>query len=682
MNLTPLFTPRSIAVIGASPDRSKLGNMIFRNCRETGYSGPVFPVHPHAPQVEGVRAYTSVVNLPRRTDLAIIATPADTVLPIMRDVVRARIPAACIISAGFSESGTDGVRREGELRRIAEKGRVALLGPNCLGFLAPHRRLNASFAHGLPAAGAVSIVSQSGAMAVAIADWASESGLGFRYLISLGNKTIINERDVLRYLAADQGTKVVLMYLEDVRSGSDFLREVAAVARRLPVVVIMAGRTKAAAAAIASHTGALVSSGEAVVAALRSAGCIVVSSIEEWFNCARAFVHPYIPRGSRVAIVTNAGGPGILATDAVGREGMQMAAFTAGTLSRLRKGLPRSAALRNPIDVIGDAPPERYAYALRTALADPGVDAVLAVLTHQVVTDSRAIAKAVSDLQHTTKKPIYASFVGGRDIHPAVDLLREQGIPAFGYPESAIQALRRVADWRTHIPVVHPHTVRVSPPLRSSDGVLIGQNAIDVLVKSGMSAAPGVTVKTADSAVRAATKLGLPVVMKVTSLSAIHKTDAKGVVVDVHSASAVRETVQDFLKRFGKGFRKTGDGILIQPHIMDALEVFIGAVRTPQFGPMVLVGLGGIFVESLREIEYAPAPLTRQEARRVIMRTSLWPIIRGTRGKTFAVHRLVESLTAMSSFIARHREVSSVDCNPVLLTTTHSWMVDARIILS
>ncbi len=682
MNLHALFAPRSIAVVGASTDRTKLGNIIFRNCRDFGYSGTVYPINLHETEVEGERAYPTVGLLPRRPDLVIIATPAPTVPQIVRDLSRSGIPAASIISAGFREIGGIGMKWEEQMALYAAKPRMALLGPNCLGFIAPSLKLNASFAQGLPRTGNVSIISQSGAMAVAIADWASSSGLGFRYLISLGNKAVVNECDVLRYLAADPATKVVLMYLEDIRNGRAFLREAARVARRLPIIVIKAGRTEAAAAAVASHTGALVSSGSATVAALRSAGCLVVDTIEEWFDLARAFSHMKRPLGPRVAVVTNAGGPGILATDAVGRAGLEMSALMPGTLAKLRSSLPAAAALHNPVDVVGDATPERYQKALQAVVRDGHVDVVVAILTHQQMTDSMAIARGIDRVQRATSKPVYCSFLGGTSVQESIRYLQSRHLPIFSFPESAVGALARVLMWKKIKPQILSAVPASHAPLRSLTGSILGQNALSLLAKYGVSIPPGKVVHSIPAAVAAARKLGFPVVMKVISRHALHKTDVKGVVVDVHSEAAAEKTARDFLKHFGRKFEGRSEGIFVQPHILGALEVFVGGVHVPDFGPMILFGLGGIFVEKLHAVVYAPAPLTSLQARSLIKQSALWPILQGTRGKTYALHSLERTLAGISQFIAKHPEVSSLDCNPVMLTQSDAQVVDARMIIS
>jgi len=682
MNLASLLTPRRIAVIGASVDRQKLGNVIFRNCKDFGFTGDVFPINPHEGHVEGVTAYQSVAQLPKKPDLAIIATPASTVPGIVQACAKARVPAAIIISAGFRETGESGMKLEERVIRTAELSHITVLGPNCLGFVAPHIKLNASFAQGLPAQGSVSIVSQSGAMAVAIADWASASGIGFRYLVSLGNKAGVTESEILEYLAKDSGTKVILMYLEDVRNGRAFLRKAARITAQKPVIVIMAGRSTAAAAAVASHTGALATTGEVTVAALRSAGCIVVDTIEEWFDSARGFSAGRFPRGRRVAIVTNAGGPGILATDAIAREGLSMTLFSPQTEAVLAKRLPSTAAIHNPVDVIGDATPERYRSALQAVSADANVDAVIVICTHQLVTDSVAIAREISTAYRGSSKPIFAAFVGGEGVREALFTLRSEGIPAFTYPESAIRTLRMLREFKTFRPTDPGTLPRPHRRYVSSSGVLLGTVALDQLRRYGCTPLHGKLVRTADEAVAAARKLGFPVVMKVISDAAIHKTDMKGVVVDVHSPEATVSVAKRFIKTFGKVFKKKTEGIFIQPHILDAVEIFVGGINTPGFGPMVLVGMGGIFVEKLKGVVYAPAPLTPLTARTLLRSSSLWPIIEGTRGKTFAVASLVRTLVGISACIAAHPEVSSIDANPVMLTTDRAWLVDARMLIS
>lgn len=679
MNLLPLLNPKTIAVVGASRERSKIGNVIFRNCRQFGFRGQVYPVNPKAYQVEGIKAYASIRAIPKRVDLVIIATPAAIVPAVLRDVVRAKAKSAVVISAGFGELGAKGKALEQEISAIARRAKLPVVGPNCLGLLLPHLKLNASFAAGLPKPGNVSIMSQSGAMAVANMDWAAGQHVGFRTIISVGNKTVLDEQDFLVALAADPGTKVILMYLEDIRDGRAFLQTAQAVAPTKPIIILRAGRSAAAAKAAQSHTGALAGSSVVTDALLRQAGCIIVETIEQWFAFAAAFANAPKPRGSRLAIVTNAGGPGILATDALPNTGLALAALAPATKARLQKVLPPAAAIHNPVDVVGDAPPERYAAALAAVVADKNVDVVVSVLTEQMVTRSAAVAKRIIQLHRKSTKPILAAFVGGPKVAAAVASLRAAGVPAFAYPELAVQAAGAlVSGTRANMVKVQllPKTVT---PFKPKGKTAVGEQAQKILDAGGIKVLPVYAIRSVAQAVKRAAQLHYPVVMKLDAPSVLHKTEKGAVALDLHTPQMVTQSYKRFSRVFAKQLQEPGARIVLQDQRHAGLELIIGAVQDPQFGPVVLVGFGGIYVEAMRSVDYVAAPLTAADARRSLEKAKVWSVLGGARGQTFAVDHVVTLITRVSQFIAKHPEVSALDLNPVLVTNQKATVVDARL---
>ncbi len=679
MNLKPLLNPKCVAVVGASRERAKLGHRIFQNCTRYGYRGRVYPVNPKATRIGGVTCYPTLQSIPARVDCAIIATPAATIPAILEDAVRAKVGSVVVISAGFGESGAPGKLLERKVRDIARRARLPLVGPNCLGIVLPHRKLNASFADGLPATGGVSVLSQSGAIAVAQMDWAATHKLGFRSIVSLGNKAVLSEADMLEALAADPGTRVILLYLEDVREGRRFLQTAQRVASRKPIIILRSGKSTQGARAAQSHTGALAGSSQLTDAVLRQAGCIVVETIADWLNFAAACDQLPRPRGNRLAILTNAGGPGILATDALTGSSLQLATFSPKTLAQLKRALPPAAALHNPVDVIGDAPPERYLAALRNIVADPRVDMVVATITDQLTTRSRAIASGVIALARVTRKPILTSFIGGKRIASATSLLRNAGIPTFPFPDVAVRAADALVTGTrpsniSVLPIPTPHA-----PLRTTGSAAVGEQARAYLLGGGVRVLPSYRARSADHAVRLAARLRYPVVMKVDATTILHKTDRGAVVLDLHTPAMVRAAYARFRKKFAATLAQPSASVVVQDQRGNGVEVFLGAVRDPQFGPVLLLGFGGIYVEALRSVAYATAPLRQSDARTFLEHSPAWAVLRGARGQSFASAQLVRLIVQVGTFIARHPDVQSIDCNPVLVTARAATILDARL---
>ncbi len=678
MDLRPLLNPKSIAIVGASRERTKLGNVIYRNCTAFGYRGKVFAVNPKAKRIEGKRAYPNLQALPQRVDLVIVVTPAAVVPVVIADAVRAKARSAIVISAGFGETGKQGKALEEKVAVIAKRGRLPLLGPNCLGIVLPHLKLNASFGQGMPLAGSVSILSQSGAIAVADMDWAAGRHLGFRSVVSLGNKAVLNASDLLEAIDADPGTKVILFYLEDLREGRRFLETAQRVAATKPIIILRAGRSDAAAKAAQSHTGALAGSSAVTDALLQQAGCITVTTIEDWFAFAVACSNALRPKGNRLGILTNAGGPGILATDAIAGTALTLATLTPKTTSTLQRVLPPAAAVHNPVDVIGDAPPARYAKGLQVLTADANVDVVVSILTDQLTTRSAAVAKAIITETRRTKKPILVSFVGGPNVAKAVATLRKAGVPAFDYPELAIRAANAlVAGTRSSGLPIRP-LLKPSNSLRDTS-VVVGERARKVLGTGGIIVLPSYVVKSSAQAVKVAERLHYPVVMKLDSPKIVHKTDQHAVLTDLHTPKMVKVAFKRFQRTFARLLKK-GDGhIILQDQRSNGVEVFLGGLQDPQFGPVVLVGFGGIYVEAIRSTSYACAPLTTTDARTLLERTALWRILSGSRGHTFNVDALALLVSKLSRFLAEHPEVKAIDCNPVLVTHLGATILDARL---
>lgn len=681
MDTHAILSPKTVAVVGASRDRDKLGNIVFRNCLELGFSGKVYPVNPTAKSIEGKRAFVSITSLPVHPDMVIVVTPASTVPAILRDAVKAKARVAVVISAGFKEIGERGAALERQIASIAKRGKLTLIGPNCLGIVLPYLKLNASFGSGMPEVGQVSVLSQSGAIAVAEMDWASSRHIGFRSILSLGNKTAFTEIDGLRLLAQDPGTKIILMYLEDIREGRKFLEVAQKITPKKPIIILRAGRSVAAAKAAQSHTGAIAGSSAVTDTLLRQAGCVVVEDTEDWFTMVSAFTQKFQPRGKRTAIITNAGGPGILATDALSSSSLQLAQFSTSTLTKLRKSLPASSSFHNPLDITGDAPPARYRAALEAVLQDSGVDLVVAVLTHQYVTQSSEVAKYIVQLQRKYHKPIFAAFIGGKQIKRGVEILRAGGIPVFPFPEIAVHAADAVCSTKqAKLLTIHPVLNYIRKGIPDS-GVIVGLEAQSMFIRVGVKFLERLyEVRSVTQAISKAKILGYPVVLKVDAPSVIHKTERGGVALDLHTPKMIRTAFVKMSRIFKHDLKAPNATIVLQKQKFGGLEIFLGGVRDTQFGPVLAFGLGGIFVEALHRVDYVAAPLTVSEARKFIEQSKLWPILRGARGRTFALDHLAKNISQLGYFLAKHSEIESIDCNPVIINHDSVSVLDIRIV--
>lgn len=677
--LEHFFKPSSIAIIGASEHEGKIGNVIMKNLVRLGFRGGVYPVNPHGGTIENKKVYARVADIPTTPDCAIIVVPAPLVSEVLAECGKKKIRAAIIVSSGFKESGKDGAKREQLCLSIAKKHRIRLLGPNCLGLIIPQLHLNASFAEGLPEKGDVAVVSQSGAMAVAITDWALESGLGFSSLISLGNKGDVNEFELLKYYEMDRSTRVIVMYLESLAVGRPFLKLLNRVTQKKPVIILMPGKSTAAQTALFSHTGSLAGSYEVTHAALSVAGAIVVTTLEKLFMFTSAFSRIRRFRGDSVAVVTNAGGPGIVATDALIHAGCTLAALHEDTKEQLQSVLPPSASLHNPVDVVGDAPAERYVQALSIVAKDKNVQAIVALLTHQYVTDAEAIAKAIVRLHAQLQKPILVSFIGGKGVETGREILERNGVFHIPYPEQAAEVLLALKEQYDHQGVVRqfPETPKHS---YSKTRVVLGKDAERLLSHKQVSFPRSLLVRSVGEALKGARKISYPLVAKVMSSSFVHKTDAHLVKVNIINEKQLFTVLSGWQAKHRFRFKKR-EGFLLQSFIGGALEVFVGAKRDPLIGPYCIVGLGGIFVESLHATLIEPLPLKRSDAIAALSKGPLGKVLASERGKQFAKEKIILLLLEISRLMMERPKVLECDVNPVLVTETDAFVADMRVLL-
>ncbi len=694
--LKAIFTPKSVAVIGASPDPSRLGNRVLKNILEHGYTGSVYPIHPTATHVLERTAYASVLAVPDPIDLAVIVIPAQYVLGVVEECGQKGVKGLVVISAGFKEVGGAGKDLEHELTERVKHYGMRMIGPNCLGIIDTISNLNASFAALMPEDGNIAFMSQSGAMCTAILDWSKPQGIGFSRFVSLGNKADVDEVALLQAWNRDEHSKVILAYLESISDGPGFIATAREVTKQTPVVAIKAGTTAAGTRAASSHTGSLAGSESAYEAAFAQSGILRAHTMSELFDLALLFAYQPLIHGNRLAIVTNAGGPGIIATDVVERSGMQMAGFTAETIEQLQAKLPAEANVFNPIDVIGDATSVRYRIALEAALADPNVDGVVVLLTPQAQSDLIETVQVIIDLSQDQPKPVTTSFMGGYSLGPALALLNQNRIPNYLFPERAVQSLaamyrqytwsqRPEPEYRTFT-ADRERVRKLFAEVRAAGRVELGEiEAREVIEAYGMRLPQSHLASSPDEAAQIAAKIGFPVVMKISSPDILHKSDIGGVKVGVADAAQARDTfelIEYRARKYSPDARIWG--VLVQEMVPKGREVLVGVSRDPQFGPLIGVGMGGIYVEVLKDIAFRLAPISTQEVREQLRSIRTYPLLAGVRGEAPAdIAAIEETVLRVNQLVTDFPEIVEMDINPLVVHNEGEGAIvlDARIIL-
>ncbi len=699
MSLQSFFTPNSIAVIGASTNTSKLGFAVLDNLVNGGFltdGRRVHPINPSSDEILGLKAYADVNDVPDEIDLAIIVIPYPLVPDVLRTCGQKGIPGVIIISAGFREAGMEGLQREQELLEIAKEYGIRIVGPNCLGVIDTITPMNASFSAGMPPQGPMDFMSQSGALGTAILDWAQAGRLGLSKFVSLGNKADVNEIDLLGAWANDPGSRVILSYIEGLPDGGEFIRVARQVTKVKPVVALKSGVTQAGSRAVSSHTGSLAGSEQAYNAAFRQAGVIRANSLQDLFDYALAF--GYLPplKGDRIAIVTNAGGPGILATDALERAGLTLARFKPECIRALETFLPDAASAANPVDVLGDARADRYRFALEQVVADPGVDGVMVILTPQAMTEIEGTAEVIAEIKEEVDLPILACFMGEARVEVGTKVLDRTNIPNFAFPERAALAYKAMSQYRVYqaepLPEYESFVVDTKAARQVIDKVLddgrvsIGDaEAREILQAYGLQIPASKLASNAEQAVQIATELGYPVVLKVASPDILHKTDVGGVKVGLQDAEAVRDAFDLITYRSQRYLPEARLwGCLVQKMVPQGLEILIGMNRDPQFGPLVTFGLGGIYVETLKDVAFRIAPFSRQEAEDMIKEIKAHALLDGVRGESPAdKHALLEAILRIGQMVQDFPEIAELDINPFMLYRDGQGgiAIDMRLIL-
>lgn len=698
--LEAFFEPRSVAVIGASTQPGKLGYNVVENLVQGGYvrRGKIYPINPKAEEILGQKAYPSVLEVPGEIDLAVLVIPYPFVPEAVHQCGEKGIPAAIVITAGFREAGMQGLERERELLQIAKQYNIRLVGPNCLGVIDTFTPMNASFSAGTPPTGPMAFMSQSGALGTAVLDWALAGRLGLSKFVSLGNKADVDETDLLKAWQYDENSKVIMIYVEGLPNGQEFINTARLVSKTKPIVAVKSGVTQSGSRAVSSHTGSLAGSEQAYQAAFRQAGVLRAESMQDLFDIALALGYQPLLAGDRIAIITNAGGPGILATDALERSGMTLARFKPETIQALQEYLPDAASAANPVDVLGDARSDRYRRAMELVAADPNVDGLIVLLTPQAMTEIELTAEAIGEIADNLDKPVLGCFMGEARVSKGIEILQKKNVPNYSFPERAALAFRAMAEYRQ----IRQEPLRKFEQLegdkaavrqaldrvRSEGRFSIGDaEARDIMVAYGLSIPRSKLAATPDEAIKFSAEIGYPVVLKIASPDILHKTDVGGVKVNLRSASEVRDAFDLMTYRAQRYLPEARLwGCLVQEMAPGGgLEVLVGMNRDPQFGPLVTFGLGGIYVETLKDVTFRIAPFSRSEAYQMLTEIRARSLLDGVRGQPpVDKDAIVDTLMRVGQLVQDFPEILELDINPLMVYSQGQGgiSIDMRLVLS
>ena len=710
-NLTQLFNPRSIAILGASRDEKKIGHIVLKNIVNSGYRGKIYPVNPNAANLEGMTCYADYKDLPEIPDLAILSIPAEMAVTLLEPIAKKGTKNILIFSSGFKEIGKKGVYLENNLRLEAQKHNLNLLGPNCLGFVNTSINLNATFCRASGVAGNLRFISQSGALASGIFDWAKHHQIGFSEFITLGNKTVLGENDILHYWLSKTQKPVVSdglsnyqpigMYLESIDSGREFLNLVSEISITDPIFILKPGKSTQAQQAMRSHTGSMAGDNAVQKEAFKEAGAILCEETEDMFDLARVFSLENSPKGPKVGIVSNAGGPAVMSVDMLEKEGMRLASLSKETLQKLRQKLPAAASIINPVDIMGDALADRYNEAVNAVLSDKGVDALLVILTPQVMTEIETTAEFIGKLAKEYQKPVICSFMGEDMVDKGEEILNNHKIPSFRFPERAIKALAKMWQWRLG---VESRRLKVKSPVKTK---LLAKNTIGkinnlikfakkddrsaltslesdkILNLCGIKTPKFAVVKNLSEAKKFAKAHGWPVVLKISSPDLLHKTDRGGVVLNVDSPAKLELAWKKINQTVSRLSKKSSCAIFIQKQVTDGVEVIVGIKSDKSFGNVFMFGAGGVLAELLADVNLKLLPVDERGVVELISRSKISPVLNGFRGrKSYASKKLVETIVKLSNLAESVPFFEELEINPIIVTKKDAWAVDGRMILN
>lgn len=693
------FKPGAIAIVGASSKEGSIGFTLLDNLKKDGFAGPLYPINPKHDEILGNKAYPSVTAVDAPIDLAIIAVPIQEVPAVMRECGEAQVKGAIIISAGGKEVGEEGARIEEEIRSEAKRGGIRYLGPNCMGILSPVNNLNASFAAHSAEPGSLALLSQSGAICSAILDRAAVEKIGFSHFVSVGSMADLDFADMVDYLGNDRSARSIIIYMENMTRHRKFMSAARSVSRVKPIIVVKSGRSEAAAKAAASHTGSLAGQDDAYNAAFRRAGIIRVDTISQLFSCAQALGKMQRPVGPNLAFITNAGGPGVMAVDALSNWGFEPAQLSPETFQKLNEFLPAFWSRGNPIDILGDAAPDRYVQAVRICLEARELSGFIVILTPQAMTDPTGVARALANEIQNRSKPFMAVWMGARDVEAGIKILNEAGIPTLHTPEEAVDTFMHMYSYTRNLellqetPPSFPHEIQVNTRqartfinecIRRGERVLTEMESKAILSAYGIPVNATVAASSSQAAAEAAKNMGFPVVVKIFSPDITHKSDVDGVRLNLKSEQEVAAAFDEITSRAAE--LKPGariSGVTVQSQVKKSeIELIVGSKRDPQFGPLLLFGMGGILTEVLKDSAVTLPPLNLLLARRLMERTRVYRLLQGYRNIPAAnVDLVAEFLVRVSQLVSDFPEIVELDLNPVVISNGRPVAIDARIVV-
>ncbi len=711
--LVSFFYPKSVAIIGASRSPEKLGTIILKNIRESGFTGKIYPVNPHADSINDIKAYPDITKLPETPELVIISIPSCQVVEVLKQVGEKGTKNVVVLSAGFKEIGEEGAKLEKNLVEIVKKHEINLLGPNCLGFVNNLAPINATFGEPVKQVGNLRFITQSGAIAAGLFDWCNFVGLGLSEFVTLGNKAGLSENNILRYFhEQDQNTLAnhngeglsslspIGLYLESLADGKEFLRLAKEITKTNPVFVIKPGKTKAAAKAMQSHTGAIAGEDDVLDAVLKHAGVVRCQTLEDFFDVARAFAWEDLPQGPKVAVVSNAGGPAVISADAVIQEGLELAEFDQLTKDKLTEALPRSASIVNPVDVLGDALADRFSQAIEAVLQTDDVHSLVVILTPQIMTQIAQTAETIGNLSKKYKKPIFCSFIGGKLVAEGEQKLNEYKIPSFRYPERAIAAVGAMWKFKKYQLEAHEDGfVEETVQLESDDNscraaiqeavnkkykTLDNLMADKVLCSAGIKSPPTKAAASLDEAKEFAKEHGWPVVLKLSSPGLLHKKEVGGVVLDILNEKQLDEAWHMLERKVEQLDRGIKEHLVfqIQKDIQNGVEVIVGFKHDPTFGPVLLFGAGGSYAELIDDKNLHLLPITRQQVVELVQKSKIYEILKGHEGEPpYSLEKLYDLILRVAKLETMIPEAEDIEINPVIVTLNDVWAVDGKIIM-
>ncbi|MEW6504084.1 MAG: acetate--CoA ligase family protein [Chloroflexota bacterium] len=694
LGLRPFFAPRGVAIIGASATPNKLSYGILRNMTLYGYQGQIAPVNPKADEILGLKCYPDITSVPDPLDLAVIVLPAPVIPATLEACGQRGIRAVIIISGGFKEVGEEGASLEKQILEIASRYQMRLIGPNCVGTLDLYSGLNTTFIQGVPQKGGIGFISQSGAVGGGVVDYIRNKFIGFANFASLGNEADITETDVIEYLSEEEHTRVIAVYVEMIRDGQRFMQIARRVTPQKPIVLLKAGRTGAGARAVSSHTGSLAGSHAAYRAAFQQAGVIEAQTVSDLFDISMALAHQPLPKGNRVAIITNAGGPAALLSDSLAEHGLQIADLEERTRAALRSRLNPAAQVANPIDMLGGAEPPEYEFALQQALADPNVDAAVVILVPQALVNPLEVAEKIIQVSASRQKPVLTCFMGEWSVAQARERLHSSGIPMYVFPEipgRVLGAMLQYARWQEQ---PRFEASRLSKIDRSAAEQVLAQAAGQAALGEaqtrplfeayGIAVVDGQAAHSAEQAAEIAQKIGFPVALKIISPDILHKSDVGGIRLHLNDPQSVREAYQEMLNSIAIRLPQAHlEGVLVERMAAKGQEVIIGMRRDPNFGPLMMFGLGGIYVELFGDVSFRVAPLTRREALEMIHQTRAGTLLSGFRGEEPGdLDAVVDVILRLSQLALDFPQIAEMEVNPLRVFRQGALALDGRIILS